>query len=160
MRIALKELANMRQVWHKEEMYQINIQRTSANILQWNAHESQLGEVLMVVAEVHKCDGKQSESRHRQGNDSPRHAHIVPLQGIECTEYGKEPLRVHYPLCLVPITVYDVTVKEERKIEGYLNKARILQEVEQVGLPAPIACCPREILRLIIGFIEGYRHQE
>ena len=62
MRIALKELADMGQVGHKEEMYQINVQRTSADILQRHAHESHLREVLMVMAEVHKRDGEQSET--------------------------------------------------------------------------------------------------
>ena len=62
MGIALEELTNLRQVGHKQEVNQVDVQRPSANVLQRHAHDSKLGEILLVVAEVHEGDGQQAES--------------------------------------------------------------------------------------------------
>ena len=51
MRIALKKLTDMGQIGHKEEMYQIDVQRTPADILQRGTHKGHLREILMIVAE-------------------------------------------------------------------------------------------------------------
>ena len=58
MRIALEELTNLRQVGHKQEVYQVDVQRSPAYVLQRHAHDSKLGEILLVVAEVHEGDGQ------------------------------------------------------------------------------------------------------
>ena len=58
MGIALEELTNLRRVGHKQEVYQVDVQRSSAYVLQRHAHDSKLGKVLLVVAEVHEGDGQ------------------------------------------------------------------------------------------------------
>ena len=55
---------------------------------------------------------------------------------------GEEPFAVHHTLPLVPIAVHDIAVEEEGEIEEHLNKAGILQEIEQIGLSTLIALRP------------------
>ena len=125
----------MRQVWHKQEMYEVNVQRSASDVLQRRAHHGKFREVLLVSAEIHEHDGEQQELRQRQGNDGPRHSHVVPLQRVERTEdddddeQREEPLRVHHTLGLLPITMHDVAVEEEGEIEKHLTQAGVHQEI-------------------------------
>ena len=89
----------------------------------------------MVVAEVHECNGQQSETRDGQGDDAPRHTHRVPLQGVERSQYHhddnhwEEPLAVHHLLGIRPIAVYDVAIEEEGEVEQHLYERGVLQEI-------------------------------
>ena len=133
--MGVEERTNVRQVWHEQEMYEVNVQRSASNILQRRAHHGKFREVLLVGAEVHEYDGEQQELRQRQGNDGPRHSHVVPFQRVERTENDdnyeqrEEPLRVHDALGLLPIAMDDVAVEEEGEIEKHLTQAGVHQEI-------------------------------
>jgi len=158
--MGIEERTDVRQIRHKEEMYEVDVQRAAAYVLQRRTHHSELREILLIGAEVHKHDGQQQELRQRQWNDGPGHSHVVPLQCIKCAEdddddkQREEPLRVHDTLRLLPIAMHDVSVKKEGEVEEYLAETGVHEEIAQFRLRAAIALRPREIFRLIAALVK------
>ena len=117
----------LRQIGQEEEVDEIDIECASAYILQRDANGRQLGEVLLIAAEIHEGDGEQHEACQCQGDDGPDAFEHMPFQGVhggkddDEGEHGEEPLAVHDPLCLVPITMHDISEEEKRKIAHHLN---------------------------------------
>ena len=141
-------------------MNKIDVQRPASDVLQRCSHEGHLGEILMIMTEIHKGCRQQQEFGHRQRHNSPRHSHEVPLQGIHRTEnhqhnqYGEEPLAVHNALGLLPIAMYDIAVQEEGEIEKHLSQTGVHQEMVEFRLGPFVALCPREILGLVATLIK------
>ena len=148
MLIALEEQTHAGQTGHEEEMNQIDIQRATAYILQRGADDGHLGEVVLVVAEIHQGDEQQEEHGSRLGDDSPRHTQGAPFQGIHRTEDsqqhddGEEPLRVHQFLETIPIAMGNITKEEERHPQHQLPQTGIQQELMDIGHAATITLGP------------------
>ena len=125
MTILVEEHSDGGHVGHKEEMDEIDVQRTTSDILQRCSDNSQLSKVLLIVAEIHKDDGKQSELSNRRRQIGPCKSQIVPLQHVERRHDDQhdnqriEPFGVHDTLGLIPIAVDDVTIEEEGEMDEH-----------------------------------------
>ena len=83
MTIGVEERAYGREVGHEEEVYQVDVERATTNILQRPSYPRHFCKVLMVEPEVHEHDGQQNELRHCQRQVGPLHPERMPFQGIE-----------------------------------------------------------------------------
>ena len=145
MAVLVEEHADDRNVGHEEEVDEVDVERATAYILQGGANNGQLGEVLLVAAEVHEDDGEKSELGNGGRQVGPLHAQLVPLQHVEgCPEHEDddqriEPLGVHELLRLIPIAVNDVAIEEEGEMDEHTAQRQVVNPLHMVAL---ITLCP------------------
>ena len=82
MAVFIKELANGRNIGQEKEMKEIDIECATANILQRSSDHRKFRKIVLVVTEVHKRDGQQSELGQCRGNISPFQPEIMPFKHI------------------------------------------------------------------------------
>ncbi len=117
--ILVEERTDGRDVRHEEEVDEVDIERAATDILQRTADNRAAGEVLLIVAKIHKGNRQQPELSQRRGQVGPRKLEVMPLDDISGRKDDNEndnrvePTAVHDALGLLPVTVYDVAEKEE-----------------------------------------------
>ena len=164
--IVLEERADDGQAGQKQEMDEVDVERAASYILQRGSNDCHLREIVLIMTEIHQGDNEQQEHCRCQWNDGPRHAQVMPLQGIHGAEDGhgddddEEPLGVHQLLGAVPIAVGYVAKEEEGHPKHQLSEAGVDQELMDVCHSAAIAFGPREIGRLIAAVVECQRDKE
>ena len=110
-------------------MNQVDIQGTASDILKAATYHGTLGEILMIMAEIHEHHSQQDEASQGQRNDGPCHTKGMPLQGIQgrkdnqYNHNGIEPAAVHDTLGPIPITAHHIAIKEEGEIHEQLVNA-------------------------------------
>ena len=62
MGVGIEEFANMGQIGHEQEMDEIDVERPATDVLQRHTHQREFREELLIVTEIHKGDGQQTES--------------------------------------------------------------------------------------------------
>jgi len=144
-------------------MYQIDVKRPPSYVLQTCANDSLLSEVLLVMPEIHKHHSQQDKARQCQWNNGPGHTQKMPLLGVQESKDDnndnrwKEPTGVHQSLGLIPVSAYDIAIKEKGEIHKQLTKAGIVHKVTR---SLPVALRPREVIGLIASFVTDNRNQE
>ena len=74
MAVGIEERADSGQVGQEKIVDEINVQRTSSNVLKKAPHPRHMSKVLVIVAEIHENHGEQRETCQRQRDDGPGHA--------------------------------------------------------------------------------------
>lgn len=83
MAVQVKVVADGWQVRHEQIVNQIDVERATPDVLQAGTDNRPLGEVLLVIAEVHEDDGQQRKACQGQRQGGPGHSQPVPLLGVE-----------------------------------------------------------------------------
>ena len=126
MAVGVEELTNGRQIGHEQIMNQIDVKRSASDILKTGTYQSIFSDVLLVMAEVHKDNGQQSESGNGQRQHGPLHSQDMPLQRIEGGKDDNddnnrvEPLGVHQSLEALPIAMHHIAIDKEGEIHEQL----------------------------------------
>ena len=160
MAILVEEESYRRNVGQEEEVQQVDVQRAASDVLQRGTDGRELREVVLVVAEVHEGNDKQSELRQRRRNIRPDESDIVPLQHVHRRQddydddQREEPLGVHQLLRPLPVAVYHVAEEEERQELHDLDDARV---VEPLRISHLATLSPREILWQVAGLVDAQR---
>ena len=145
MAVLVEEHTDGRHIGHEEEMDEIDVEGATPNILQRGSYDGQLGEILLIVAEIHEDDGEQSELGNGRGQIGPLQTQLVPLQDVkggqddQDNDHGVEPLGVHDALGLVPIAVDDVAIEEEGEMDEHTPQRQVVNPLDMLAL---IALCP------------------
>ena len=106
MAVGTEEGTNARQIGHEQEVDEVDVEGTPSDILQGASYPGHLGEILLIMTEIHKDDGQQDKLGQRQGKVRPLQTQGMPLEHIKSAEDDDddderiEPAGVHYPLGL------------------------------------------------------------
>jgi len=155
--ILVEERTDGRDVRHEEEVDEVDIERATTDILQRTADNRVAGEVLLIVAEIHKGYGQQPELSQRRGQVGPCKLEVVPLDDIggrkddDENNYRVEPAAVHDALGLLPVTMYDVAEKEEGEMIEHPLQAQVVQPLDRRHL---MSLRPRKYLGQETGLVE------
>ena len=145
MAVLVEEHTDGRHIGHEEEVDEVDVEGATPNILQRGSYDGQLGEILLIVAEIHEDNGEQSELSDGRGQIGPLQTQLVPLQDVErCPDnQGNnqwiEPLGVHHLLGLIPIAVHDIAIEEEGEMDEHTPQREVVNPLDMLSF---VSLCP------------------